>query len=123
MGDWGLVNLPVFSHQSPKMDNWQTKAAEFSQNHNFHHPPSVYALDLMSELGEVAKEILLGADYGQRPFQATPDLSGELGDLLCSLCQLATAAGVDLDDAFTSTLQKYKQRWQATRDIGSMNEE
>lgn len=105
------------------MSNWQTKAAEFSQNHNLHHPPSVYALDLMSELGEVAKEILLGMDYGQRPFQATPDLSGELGDALYSLCQLATAAGVDLDKAFTTTLQKYEQRWHEERHFGSMNAE
>jgi NTP pyrophosphatase (non-canonical NTP hydrolase) len=110
------------------MDNWQTKAAEFSQNHNLHHSPSVYALDLISELGEVAKEILLGTDYGKRPFQATPDhlghdLSGELGDALYSLCQLATAAGVDLDDAFTATLQKYEQRWQEKRNFGSMNAE
>jgi NTP pyrophosphatase (non-canonical NTP hydrolase) len=105
------------------MNNWQTKAAQFSQNHNLHHPPSVYALDLMSELGEVAKEILLGTEYGKRPFQATPGLSGELGDALYSLCQLATAAGVDLDEAFTATLQKYEQRWQEKRHLGSMNAE
>ena len=105
------------------MDNWQTKAAKFSQKHNLSHPPSVYALDLISELGEVAKEILLGTDYGQRPFQATPTLSGELGDALYSLCQLATTAGVDLDQAFTITLQKYEQRWQEKRHFGSMNAE
>jgi NTP pyrophosphatase (non-canonical NTP hydrolase) len=104
------------------MDNWQTKAARFGQNHNLHHPPSVYALDLMSELGEVTKEILLGTDYGKRPFQAPPDLSGELGDALYSLCQLATAAGVDLDEAFTATLHKYEQRWQEKRNLGSMGE-
>ncbi|MCB9419280.1 MAG: nucleotide pyrophosphohydrolase [Ardenticatenaceae bacterium] len=105
------------------MSNWQTKAAQFSQNHNLSHPPSVYALDLMSELGEVAKEILLGTDYGKRPFSPTPKLSGELGDVLYSLCQLATAAGVDLDEAFTVTLQKYEQRWQEKQHFGSMNAE
>lgn len=105
------------------MNNWQTKAAKFSQNHNLHHAPSVYALDLMSELGEVAKEILLGTDYGQRPFHPTTNLSNELGDALYSLCQLATAAGVDLDEAFTATLQKYEQRWQEKKHLGSMNEE
>ncbi len=105
------------------MNSWQTKAAKFSQKHNLSHPPSVYALDLMSELGEVAKEILLGTDYGKRPLQATPNLPGELGDALYSLCQLATAAGVDLDEAFTATLQKYEQRWQEKRHLGSMNAE
>ena len=101
------------------MSNWQTKAAKFSQNHNLHHTPSVYALDLMSELGEVAKEILLGTDFGKRPFHPTTELSGELGDALYSLCQLATAAGVDLDQAFTATLQKYEQRWQEKQHFGS----
>ena len=105
------------------MDNWQTKAANFGQKHNLDHPPSVYALDLVSELGEAVKEILLGTDYGQRPFHPTPNLSGELGDALYSLCQLATAAGVDLDQAFTATLHKYEQRWQEKRNIGSMNAE
>ena len=110
------------------MNNWQTKAAEFSQNHNLHHPPSVYALDLVSELGEVAKEILLGTDYGKRPFQATHDLpghdlSGEQGDALYSHCQHATAAGGDLDEAFIATLEKYEQRWQGKGHLGSMNAE
>jgi NTP pyrophosphatase (non-canonical NTP hydrolase) len=102
------------------MTNWQRRAANFAQNHNLDHEPSVYALDLVSELGEVAKEILLATNYGKRPFQgATSTLSGELGDALYSLCQLATAAGVDLDEAFTATLQKYEQRWQDDKQIGS----
>ena len=102
------------------MTNWQRRAANFAQNHNLDHEPSVYALDLVSELGEVAKEILLATNYGKRPFRgATSTLSGELGDALYSLCQLATAAGVDLDEAFTATLQKYEQRWQDDKQIGS----
>jgi NTP pyrophosphatase (non-canonical NTP hydrolase) len=103
------------------MNNWQTQAAKFSQKHNLHRPPSVYALDLVSELGEVAKEILLGMDYGERPFHTTSNLSGELGDALYSLCQIATAAGVDLDEAFTITLKKYEQRWQEKKHFGSTN--
>ena len=104
------------------MATWQTRAANFAQNHNLSHPPSVYALDLISELGEVAKEILLATEYGERPFHPTPNLPGELGDALYSLCQLATAAGVDLEKAFTSALTKYEQRWQTKKHIGSMNE-
>jgi NTP pyrophosphatase (non-canonical NTP hydrolase) len=101
------------------MGNWQQRATEFAQKHNLSHPPSVYALDLMSELGEVAKEILLATDYGERPFQPSPELQGELGDVLYSLCQLATSTGIDLEDAFTSTLEKYKTRWQAKGHVDS----
>lgn len=101
------------------MENWQQQAINFTQKHNLSHPPSVYALDLMSELGEVAKEILLATNYGERPFQFSPALQSELGDALYSLCQLATSADVDLDVAFTATLAKYEKRWQAKGHIGS----
>jgi NTP pyrophosphatase (non-canonical NTP hydrolase) len=90
--------------------NWQARATEFAQNHNLLHAPGVFALDLASEVGEVAKEILLATDYGQRPFQAQPTLAGELGDVLYSLCLLASSAGVDLESALDDVLAKYEQR-------------
>ena len=102
-------------------ENWQSRALEFANEHNLHHAPGVYALDLMSELGEVAKEILLATDYGKRPFPdaANDDLTAELGDALYSLCQLANAASVDLEDAFTQAIKKYQTRWQNKGHIGS----
>jgi NTP pyrophosphatase (non-canonical NTP hydrolase) len=101
------------------MENWQQRATQFAQNHNLSHPPSVYALDLMSELGEVTKEILLATDYGERPFHPSPTFQSELGDTLYTLCQLAASAGVDLEDAFTATLAKYEERWHNKGHIGS----
>lgn len=105
------------------MSNWQERAAQFAQKHNLTRPPGVYALDLLSELGEVAKEILLATDYGERPFPNTPaninQLSGELGDALYSLCLLAESAGVNLEEAFTAALHKYEQRWQSKKHLGS----
>jgi NTP pyrophosphatase (non-canonical NTP hydrolase) len=105
------------------LPNWQERSTKFAQKHNLNHPPGVYALDLMSELGEVAKEVLLATDYGKRPFphQSTHNLSGELGDLLYSLCLLADAANVNLDTALTAALQKYERRWQAKGHPGSTN--
>ena len=102
------------------MGNWQQRATEFAQKHNLSHPPRVYALDLMSELGEVAKEILIATDYEKRPFQSSPELQSELGDALYSLCQLATPANVDIEEAFTATLAKYEARWQKKGHIGSL---
>jgi len=104
------------------MTNWQTRATQFAQKHNLTRSPGVYALDLLSELGEVAKEILQATDYGKRPFdtQSThSDLAGELGDTLYSLCLLAHAANIDLEDALTNTLSKYEQRWQRHGNTGS----
>jgi NTP pyrophosphatase (non-canonical NTP hydrolase) len=101
--------------------NWQQQTAEFAQKRNLTREPGVYALDLLSELGEVAKLILEATGYGKRPFPPQPptELSGELGDALYSLCQLATAAHVDLDTALAETLAKYETRWQAQGHMGS----
>ncbi|MBK6324657.1 MAG: MazG-like family protein [Chloroflexi bacterium] len=99
--------------------NWQQQSMEFAQKQNLSHSPSVYVLDLISEVGEVAKEILLATDYGERPFQPQPALTGELGDVLYSLCLLATAVHIDLNEALTITLQKYANRQQAKGHIGS----
>lgn len=101
------------------MQNWQARAAEFAQKHNLDHSAGVYALDVLSELGEVAKEILLATEYGARPARFRPELADELGDVLYSLCLLATAVEVDLDDALTTTLQKYEQRWRSEGHPGS----
>jgi NTP pyrophosphatase (non-canonical NTP hydrolase) len=102
--------------------NWQEQAAEFAEKQNLTHPPGVYALDLMSEVGEVAKEILRATGYGERPFTPppSPNLALELGDTLYSLCQLASSAGIDLDTAFALTLEKYRQR---LRDSGHISSE
>ncbi|MCA9971928.1 MAG: hypothetical protein KC425_17010 [Anaerolineales bacterium] len=112
----GRVTTPMNNLQPP---NWQARAAAFAQNRNLTYVPGVYALDLMSELGEVAKEILLATDYGQTPPRFRPELADELGDVLYSLCQLATAAHVDLEAAFTATLAKYEARWQSDGQLGS----
>jgi len=105
--------------------NWQQQTADFAQKRNLTRKPGVYALDLLSELGEVAKLILEATEYGERPFPTHPpaELSGELGDALYSLCQLATAARVDLDTALTETLAKYEARWQAQGQMGSQGGE
>jgi NTP pyrophosphatase (non-canonical NTP hydrolase) len=104
------------------MTNWQERSTKFAQKHNLNRSPGVYALDLLSELGEVAKEILLATEYGKRPFSSPPnqsDLAGELGDALYSLCMLADASGVDLEEALTATLNKYEARWQQKGNTGS----
>jgi NTP pyrophosphatase (non-canonical NTP hydrolase) len=101
------------------MDNWQTRATEFAQKYHLQHEAGVHALDLCSETGEVARELLLATDYGRRSFQISPAVAAELGDVLYSLCMLATAVNVDLESAFTATLNKYENRWQARGNPGS----
>lgn len=101
------------------MENWQERAHEFAQKHNLAHAPGVYALDCLSEFGEVAKELLKATDYGRHDPANNPAIADELGDMLYSLCQLATAVNVDLDQALTTALAKYEARWQEKGHLGS----
>lgn len=100
------------------MSDWQELATRFAQKHNLIHTPGVYVLDLASEVGEVAKELLRQSDYGTTAMTfntadsaAQQRLAGELGDVVYTLCLLASAAGIDLNAAFHTTLQKYEDRW------------
>ncbi len=99
--------------------NWQQQSAEFAKNHNLIHDPGVHLLDLLSELGEVAKEWLLATDYGNQPPEHRPELESELGDALYSLCLVAESAEIDLDSALTTTLAKYERRFASKGNIGS----
>ncbi|MBN1811705.1 MAG: nucleotide pyrophosphohydrolase [Anaerolineae bacterium] len=91
--------------------DWRQHIATFARQYGLLHDPATHALDLVSEVGEVAKEILLATDYGQSPPQFfCPELAGEIGDALYSLLMLAEACGVDADDALSATLQKYERR-------------
>lgn len=92
------------------MTNWQRRVADFARCHDLRHDPAIHTLDLVSEVGEVAKEVLLSTDYGRRALQFRPRLVDELGDALYSLLMLAEACGVDAGGALDATLEKYERR-------------
>lgn len=109
-----------------KRVNWQQQATDFAEKHNLNHNFGVNLVDLLSELGEVGKEWLIATEYGEAATEYgeaapkfRPEMVGELGDLLYSLCLLASSAEIDLDIALKQTLAKYEARWQATNQIGS----
>lgn len=64
----------------------------------------------MSELGEVAKEILKMSDYGKRPIKYREELRSELGDLFYSLITIANSFDIDLEKALEIVLAKYEKR-------------
>ncbi len=101
------------------MSDWQRRVVVFSRRHDLLGEPSTHALDLLSEVGEVAKELLLGSDYGRRPLQIRPELAGELGDALYSLLALMEACNVDASSALDTALGKYEQRLAERGDAGS----
>ncbi len=92
------------------MVDWQQQITAFARRHDLLHDPATHVLDLVSEVGEVAKEVLLSTDYGRRAPQFRPQLADELGDTLYSLLVLAEACGVDAERALDAALQKYERR-------------
>jgi NTP pyrophosphatase (non-canonical NTP hydrolase) len=102
------------------VSDWQRRVAVFSRRHDLLGEPAIHLLDLLSELGEVAKELLLASDYGRGArVQFRPELAGELGDALYSLLALMEACGVDASSALNAALEKYEQRLAESQDAGS----
>jgi NTP pyrophosphatase (non-canonical NTP hydrolase) len=77
-------------------------------------PVEARLLDLVSEVGEPAREALEATAYGRAPFRSPDGWSGELGDAFFSLICLANSTGVDLEAA----LDKYRQRLALGDDSG-----
>lgn len=92
------------------MDNFQEKVRVFVEKYNLAHSPEISALDLVSELGEVAKEILKSTNYGTKEPKYPEEIKGELGDAFYSLINLANHCNVDLEKALELALQKYEKR-------------
>lgn len=89
---------------------FQERTRDLMERHGLGHTPQNHALDLMSEVGEVAKSLLLASDYGRSPLELSPALSEELGDAFYSLVALAESLDVDLDTALDGALAKYEAR-------------
>lgn len=97
----------------------QQEVARFVQTHGLQADVSTRLLDLTSEVGEVAKEVLKGTGYGREPFRPTAEWEGELGDVYFALLCVANSTGVNLEQALTGALAKYESRMAAKGDAGS----
>lgn len=73
-------------------------------------PVSARLLDIVSEMGELAKEYLKPSDYGTKEFELTEDFELEFGDCLYSILSLANETEVDAKKCLEKVLSKYKKR-------------
>jgi NTP pyrophosphatase (non-canonical NTP hydrolase) len=92
------------------MKDVQEKIRKFCEENNIDSSSEARVLDAMSELGEVAKEILKSSDYGKKASEATSGLAEELGDLLFSLVTIANKFDVNLEESLEIVLKKYEKR-------------
>jgi len=98
---------------------YQRRVADFVDAAGLRAGVESRTLDLVSEVGEVAKEVLKATRYGDAPFDTPPTWEGELADVFFSLACLANATNVDLDAALGGALAKYRARLTARGDAGS----
>jgi len=93
-----------------KLKQLQTSVTEFCRENNLESPIEHKVLDLVSEVGEVAKEILKMTNYGRKPLKFQKELAPEIGDVLYSLIVVANHFEIDLEEALEMVLEKYKKR-------------
>lgn len=91
--------------------NDQQKVAAFVTRHDLQTTPEARLLDLVSEVGELAKELLKGNNYGRRDVApAGAAWQQEIGDVYFALLCLANRTGVELEEALDVVLEKYARR-------------
>ena len=76
-------------------------------------------IDLVSEVGELGKEILKGNNYGRKNFSMTNNIESELGDVLFSLVCIANGLNIDLESTLDGVITKYNLRFSKNGNIGS----
>lgn len=76
-------------------------------------------LDIQSELGELAKEVLKSTNYGKKELVITKELELELGDVLYSLLTFADENGIIAEKCLDDVLEKYAKRKSNSGNIGS----
>jgi len=92
---------------------------DFMDKYNLHTNWQIRYIDLVSEVGELGKEILTGTDYGKKEYGHTPDASGELGDCIFSLLALCCEMNIDAAEALQQAIVKYEARFLQKGNIGS----
>lgn len=97
----------------------QRRIKKFTKEKNLNTSPDVRIIDLVSEVGEMAKEVLKATEYGKKDFIVNEDWEGEMGDVLFSLICLANSTGINLEESLCKTLEKYEKRFNNKGNIGS----
>ena len=90
----------------------QKNVANFMEEMGWQSDPNNRYIDLVSEIGELGKEILLATNYGKEELTliTSPSMEDEMGDCLFSLLALCTTLDIDAENALSASMQKYRNR-------------
>ena len=97
----------------------QNLISDFIIKHDLQTNEEIRYIDLVSEVGELGKEIIQGTNYGKNSFVITNKTQDEIGDCLFSLLALCCSLNIDADEAVRDSLLKYEKRFIEKGNIGS----
>ena len=92
------------------MKKAQKQVAQLMEEHRLMSDPKNRFLDLNSELGELAKELLKSGEYEEKKIEITPALTEELGECVFSLLALCQSLGLSAEEVFEHAMEKYRLR-------------
>jgi len=101
------------------MKKIQKQIKEFCKENNLESPIEHRVLDLVSETGEISKEVLKMSNYGRKKLIPNEKIRLEIGDTFYSLITIANYFNVDLEEALKIVTQKYKDRINKKGSAGS----
>jgi len=101
------------------MINSQQAATKLAQKCGLDAPIMARYADLVSEIGELGKELLVGSNYGASELKITENTAKEMGDVVFALVLLANSLDLDLEICLNMALEKYRNRFGQTGQIGS----
>ncbi|ELY44643.1 MazG nucleotide pyrophosphohydrolase domain-containing protein [Natronorubrum tibetense] len=100
------------------MNDQQAAVADFVETYDLETPPEFRLLDLVSEVGELAKDANTSTEYGTEPEELAL-ASDEIGDVLFATLALADSLDIDAEAALEEALEKYERRMDADETPGS----
>lgn len=92
------------------MKELQDKIKKFCKDNNLESPIEHRFIDLMSELGELSKEVLKMSNYGRKKLEYRNEFKEEIWDVFYSLINLANCFDIDLEESLNCVLKKYEKR-------------
>ncbi|QSI25079.1 nucleotide pyrophosphohydrolase [Erysipelotrichaceae bacterium 66202529] len=99
----------------------QNTVKRFVMQNSLERNEKIWYIDLVSEIGELGKEILKETDYGKKDYALNETSVEEMGDCLFSLLGLCCEMNIEAEKALKAALSKYQKRKECKGDIGSNN--
>ena len=97
----------------------QNRVLSFMNRHNLTGDGAIRYIDLVSEVGELGKELLKAGSYGTLECRKNENMVEEMCDCLFSLLSLCFALDIDAETALNIALSKYQLRFEQKGAIGS----